>query len=61
VYGGVSLQFTSKSSGKARPMIVLPATACVIGALVLRQIPSHSEMIGIGSVIVGVALRRSES
>lgn len=40
---------------------LLPATACVIGVLVLRQIPSHSEMIGIGSVIVGVALRRSES
>jgi inner membrane transporter RhtA len=40
---------------------LLPATACVIGVLVLRQIPSPSEMIGIGSVIVGVALRRGES
>lgn len=40
---------------------LLPATACVIGVLVLQQIPSRSEMIGIGSVIVGVALRRSES
>jgi inner membrane transporter RhtA len=40
---------------------LLPATACVIGVLVLRQIPSNSEMIGIGAVIVGVALRRGES
>jgi inner membrane transporter RhtA len=37
---------------------LLPATACVIGILVLRQIPSVSELVGIGFVIVGVALRR---
>ncbi len=37
---------------------LLPATACVIGILVLRQIPSLSELVGIGSVIVGVGLRR---
>jgi inner membrane transporter RhtA len=41
---------------------LLPATACLIGVFVLRQIPSVAEMVGIGSVIVGVALRRgSES
>lgn len=39
---------------------LLPATASVIGILVLRQIPSLSEMVGIGSVIVGVGLRRDD-
>jgi inner membrane transporter RhtA len=40
---------------------LLPATACVIGIVVLRQIPSLSESIGIGAVIIGVALKRSSS
>ena len=39
---------------------MLPATACVIGMLVLRQIPSHSELAGVCLVIAGVALRRSK-
>ena len=38
---------------------LLPATACVIGIVVLRQIPSLSELAGIGAVIVGVALKRT--
>src|SRR6266540_2967203 len=38
---------------------LLPATACVIGIIVLRQIPSVSELMGIGAVIAGVALKRS--
>jgi inner membrane transporter RhtA len=38
---------------------MLPATACVIGMLVLRQIPSLSELAGVCSVIAGVALRRT--
>ena len=38
---------------------LLPATACVIGMIVLRQIPSLSELAGIGTVIAGVALKRS--
>lgn len=43
-------------------LCLLPATACVIGILILRQIPSLSELTGIGFVIAGVALRRdSES
>ena len=56
-------QFTMARLSKATfatLLSLLPATACVIGVLVLRQIPSHPEMMGIGSVIVGVALRRSE-
>lgn len=40
---------------------LLPATACVIGIFVLRQIPSVSELAGIGAVIVGVALKRSSA
>jgi inner membrane transporter RhtA len=38
---------------------LLPATACLIGLLVLRQVPSVLEMIGVGAVIAGVALKRS--
>ncbi|HEV2112169.1 MAG TPA: EamA family transporter [Gammaproteobacteria bacterium] len=37
---------------------LLPAMACVIGVLVLRQIPSAWEIAGIGLVIAGVALHR---
>jgi inner membrane transporter RhtA len=40
---------------------LLPATACVIGIIVLRQIPSVSELMGIGAVIAGVALKRSNN
>jgi inner membrane transporter RhtA len=40
-------------------LALLPATACVIGLLVLRQIPSFSEIVGVCSVIGGVALRRT--
>jgi inner membrane transporter RhtA len=38
---------------------LLPATACLVGIVVLRQIPSISELGGIGAVIAGVALKRS--
>lgn len=37
---------------------LLPAMACLIGVLVLRQIPSAWEIAGIGLVIAGVALHR---
>jgi inner membrane transporter RhtA len=40
---------------------LLPATACVIGIFVLCQIPSISELIGIGAVIAGVVLKRSSN
>jgi inner membrane transporter RhtA len=38
---------------------LLPATASVIGVIVLRQVPSAVEAIGIGLVIAGVALHRA--
>jgi inner membrane transporter RhtA len=38
---------------------LLPATACLVGIVVLRQVPSLSELIGVGAVIAGVALKRS--
>lgn len=37
---------------------ILPATAAVIGFLVLKQVPGFAECVGIGLVIVGVALHR---
>ena len=38
---------------------LLPATACLVGIVVLRQVPSISELGGVGAVIAGVALKRS--
>jgi inner membrane transporter RhtA len=38
---------------------LLPATACLVGIIVLRQVPSISELSGVGAVIAGVALKRS--
>jgi len=38
---------------------LLPATACLVGIIVLRQVPSLSELAGVGAVIAGVALKRS--
>jgi inner membrane transporter RhtA len=37
---------------------LLPATASAIGLLVLRQVPSALEVVGVGLVIAGVGLRR---
>ena len=42
-------------------LALLPATASLIGILVLAQMPTHVEWIGIALVIVGVALHRSEA
>jgi inner membrane transporter RhtA len=38
---------------------LLPATACLVGIVVLRQVPSLYELTGVGAVIAGVALKRS--
>jgi inner membrane transporter RhtA len=38
---------------------LLPATATVIGIVVLAQVPSWSEVAGVGLVIAGVALHRA--
>jgi inner membrane transporter RhtA len=42
-------------------LTLLPATATVVGVLVLGQIPSHRESVGIALVIVAVALHRRRS
>ena len=42
-------------------LALLPATATLIGALVLGQIPAHVEMIGIALVIAGVSLHRTST
>jgi inner membrane transporter RhtA len=42
-------------------LALLPATAAIIGVLVLRQIPTLAECAGIALVIAGVALHRVEA
>ncbi len=42
-------------------LALLPATATLIGVLVLRQIPSQAEITGIALVIAGVALHKSQA
>jgi inner membrane transporter RhtA len=39
-------------------LALLPATATLIGVLVLRQVPSLAELAGIGLVILGVGIHR---
>ena len=39
---------------------LLPAAAAAIGFLVLRQVPTVAELVGIALVIGGVALHRAE-
>ena len=40
---------------------LLPATATAIGIIVLAQIPSALELLGIGLVIAGVAVHRDRN
>jgi inner membrane transporter RhtA len=37
---------------------LLPATAIVVGAVVLAQLPARSELAGVALVVAGVAIRR---
>jgi inner membrane transporter RhtA len=37
---------------------LLPATATVVGVIVLAQIPTPAEVLGVGLVVLGVALHR---
>jgi inner membrane transporter RhtA len=37
---------------------LLPATATIIGALVLRQIPGVTDLLGIALVMAGIVLHR---
>jgi len=39
-------------------LALLPATAAVVGALVLRQVPTLADLLGIALVGVGVGLHR---
>ncbi|HXD35262.1 MAG TPA: EamA family transporter [Rhodanobacter sp.] len=39
-------------------LALLPATACLIGAVVLHQLPSRAETIGIALVAAGIAIHR---
>jgi inner membrane transporter RhtA len=41
-------------------LALLPATATVIGVVVLRQVPTLWEMVAIGLVVLGVAIHRPE-
>ncbi|HEY0525475.1 MAG TPA: EamA family transporter [Stellaceae bacterium] len=41
-------------------LALLPATATVIGILVLRQIPAPAELAGIGLIIAGIAAHRAD-
>jgi inner membrane transporter RhtA len=43
----------------AMMLSLLPATACIVGIVVLRQVPSLYELTGVAAVITGVALKRS--
>jgi inner membrane transporter RhtA len=40
---------------------LLPATATIIGVIVLAQLPSAAELAGVGLVVAGVALHRAPS
>ena len=40
---------------------LLPATATVIGIVVLAQIPRAPEVVGVGLVVLAVALARTRS
>ena len=40
---------------------LLPATATVIGVVVLAQVPSLAEIVGVGLVVAGVALHRERN
>jgi inner membrane transporter RhtA len=42
-------------------LALLPATAIIVGATVLHQIPSLTEIVGVGLVILGVAIHRERN
>jgi inner membrane transporter RhtA len=39
-------------------LTLLPATACIVGAVVLRQIPSPVEVLGVALVVIGIAIHK---
>ena len=48
-------------SAYALMVALLPATATVIGIVVLAQIPAVTEIVGVGLVVVGVAVHREST
>jgi inner membrane transporter RhtA len=46
-------------SSFALMLALLPAVATIVGIVLLAQIPTAIELVGIGLVIVGVAVHRS--
>jgi inner membrane transporter RhtA len=48
-------------SSFALMLALLPAVATIVGAIVLRQIPTGQDVLGIGLVSAGVALHRQEA
>jgi inner membrane transporter RhtA len=50
-----------KKSAFALLLFLLPAVASVMGALILRQIPSATEMIGIFMVMAGVGVQKDST
>jgi inner membrane transporter RhtA len=47
-------------SSFALMLALLPATTTVIGIVVLRQFPTPAELVGVGLVIIGVAVHQAE-
>jgi inner membrane transporter RhtA len=45
-------------AGYSLMVSLLPATATVIGVLVLAQIPTRAEVVGVALVVLAVALHR---
>jgi len=41
-------------------LALLPATATIIGAIVLAQVPSFTDLLGVGLVMAGVAVHNPE-
>ena len=39
-------------------LALLPATACLVGAVVLHQLPARAEVVGIALVAAGIAIHR---
>ncbi len=42
-------------------LAILPATATAIGLLVLGQVPTAQDLLGVGLVVVGVALHQERT
>ena len=55
---GVALAFGGLIAAPAGAQQAVPATATVIGIVVLAQVPGPLEVLGVGLVVGGVAIHR---